>query len=235
MYFIKSITIIVFTAALISCASTREGESPGQSGFLRAPELLAAGKPGQTQQVYIKPNVDWASYDKILLNPVTIWRGKESQLEGVTPAESQQIANYLYTQLHTALAKDYQMVSYPEADTLRISVAIIKLKEDNVVMETISTVSPLAHVIASATAAKSKSPAFVGQASVQANIIDAQSNELLAEGADARVGNYTLSSLSVNSWADVENIMDYWVENASYTLCKARKATNCVEPSVKTI
>jgi hypothetical protein len=220
---------------LTACASTREGETLQQTGFLRAPELLEAGKSGRAQQIYIKPGVDWASYDKVLLNPVTIWRGKESQMHGITPAESQQMANYLYQQLHTALAADYQMVAHPEPHTLRISVAIVKLKEDNTVMETISTVSPLAHVIASTVAAKSTSPAFVGQASIQANVVDAESNNLLAEGADARVGNYTLSSLSINSWADVENIMDHWVTNAVYALCKARQTESCVEPSDTTI
>jgi len=235
MYLIKSMLIVFVVTLLAACATAREGEDLGQTGFLRAPQLLTAGGPGQAQQVYVKPDVDWASYDKILLNPITIWRGEESQLEGVTPAESQLMANYFYSQLYTELAKDYQMVTHPEPNTLRISVAIIKLKEANIAMETISTVSPMAHVVASITAANSKSPAFVGQASVQANIVDAETNTLLAEGADARVGNYTLSSLSVDSWADVENIMNYWVAHAAYVLCTARHASNCVLPSDTTI
>jgi len=235
MNFIKITLIVPIVIMLTACASTREGEMPGQTGFLRAPELLNTDKSQQVQQIYIKPDVDWASYDKVLLNPVTIWRGKESQMNGVTPADAQHIANYLFKQLYTTLAKDYQMVSHPEVNTLRISVAIVKLKEENIVMETISTVSPMAHVIASTVGAKSKSPAFVGQASLQANVVDAETNILLAEGADSRVGNYTLSSLSVNSWADVENIFDYWAAHSAYALCEARNATNCQQPSDSTI
>ena len=219
------------TISLLSaCSTVNEGKMQTFSGFLRAPELLNDGTQGQVQKIYIAPDIDWAAYDKVMLNPVTIWRGKESQLEGVTPAEAQLMANYLFDRLNQALQKDYRMVSHPEPGTLRISVAIVKLKEENVVMETVSTVSPLAHVIAATAGAKTKSPAFVGQASVQVNVVDATTNQLLAEGADARVGNYTLSSLSVDSWTDVENIMNYWVAHATNGLCIARKAENCVTP-----
>ena len=81
--------------------------------------------------------------------------------------------------------------------------------------------------------AGSKSPAFVGQASIQANIVDAETNALLAEGADVRVGGYTLSSVSLNSWTDVENIMKFWVTRTTYNLCNARKDTDCVAPANK--
>jgi len=233
MIFIKSILIILTAMLLGACATTKEGEVLGHTGFLRAPQLLAAGKPGQAQQVYIKPDVDWASYDKVLLDPVTLWRGKESQLKGVTPADAQKMADYFFSLIHEALAKDYQMVTSPEPHTLRVTVAIIKLKEADVAMETMSTVIPQARLLTSLANAGSKSPAFVGQASIQANIVDAETNVLLAEGADARVGGYTLSSVSLNSWTDVENIMKFWVTRTTYNLCNARKGTDCVAPANK--
>jgi len=234
MIFIKSIFVILTVMLLGACATTKEGEVLGHTGFLRAPQLLAAGKPGQAQQVYIKTEVDWASYDKVLLDPVTLWRGKESQMKGVTATQSQQMADYFYSLIHAALAKDYQMVSSPAPHTLRIRVAIIKLKEADVAMETVSTVVPQARLINTLVHAGSdKPPSFVGQASVQANIVDAETNELLGEGADARVGGQSLSSVSLNSWTDVENIMKFWVARTTYNLCNARKGTDCVAPADK--
>lgn len=233
MIFIKSIVAMLTITLLGACAATKEGEVPEHTGFLRAPQLMTTGKPGQAQQVYFKPDVDWEKYDKVLLDPVTVWRGKESQFKGVKPADAQKMADYFFSLIHTALAKDYQMVTSPEPNTLRVSVAIIKLKEANVAMETVSTVVPQARLLTSITNAGSKSPAFVGQASIQANIVDAETNALLAEGADARVGGYTLSSVSLNSWTDVENIMKLWVTRSTYNLCNARKGTDCVAPAGK--
>ena len=233
MIFIKSVFVLLTIALLGACATTKEGNVPEHTGFLRAPQLMTAGKPGQAQQVYFKPDVDWATYDKVLLDPVTVWRGKESQFKGVKPADAQKMADYFFSLIHTALKKDYQMVTSPEPNTLRVSVAIIKLKEADVAMETVSTIVPQARLLTSLTNADSKSPAFVGQASIQANIVDAETNALLAEGADARVGGYTLSSVSLNSWTDVENIMKLWVARSTYNLCNARKGTDCVAPACK--
>jgi hypothetical protein len=229
----KKLFVVLIGILLTACASTREGAVPEHTGFLRAPQLMTAGKPGQAQQVYFKPDVDWATYDKVLLDPVTVWRGKESQFKGVKPADAQKMADYFFSLIHVALAKDYQMVTSPQPNTLRVSVAIIKLKEADVAMETVSTIVPQARLLTSLTNAASKSPAFVGQASIQANIVDAETNALLAEGADARVGGYTLSSVSLNSWTDVENIMKLWVARSTYNLCNARKGTDCVAPTEK--
>ena len=227
-----NMVFVFIVVAMAGCAATKEGQVPEHTGFLRAPELLKPGKPGQAQQLYVKPDVDWASYDKVMLDPVTIWRGKESQMQGISRADEQRMANYFYQLIHTALAKDYQIVTSPEANTLRISVAIIKLKEANVALETVSTVLPQARLISSiASASTGKAPSFVGQASVQVNVINAESGVLLLEGADARIGGQSLSSVSMNSWTDVENIMKFWVARTTYNLCKARKGSDCVPPT----
>ena len=227
----KQLATVLIVPLLTACAATKQGAVPEDTGFLRAPDLLKPGKPGQAEQVYFKPGVDWSSYNKVLLHPVTVWRGKESQMTGVTAAQAQHMADYFYQLIHTALAKDFQMVTSPEPNTLRIKVAIIKLKESDIAMETVSTVVPQARLITSlASAGSGKPPSFVGQGSVQANVIDAETNELLSEGSDARVGGQSLSSVSINSWTDVENIMAFWVARTTYNLCKARKGTDCVAP-----
>lgn len=130
----KQLTTVLMVLLLTACATTKQGVVPEDTGFLRAPDLLKPGKPGQAEQVYIKSGVDWSSYNKVLLNPVTVWHGKESQMKGVTPAQAQQMADYFYRLIYTVLAKDYQMVTMPELNTLRISVAIITLKEADVAM-----------------------------------------------------------------------------------------------------
>jgi len=101
-------------------------------------------------------------------------------------------------------------------------------------METVSTVVPLVRLISLIVHAGSdKPPSFVGQASVQANIVDAETNEFLAEGADARVGGQSLSSVLLNSWTDVENIMKLWGARTTYNLCNTRKGTDCVASTDK--
>lgn len=227
----RQLLLAVCVLTLTACASTKQGTAPEDTGFLHDPDLLKPGKPGQAEMVYVKPGVDWASYKNVMLDPVTIWHGKDSQMQGVSPAQAQHMADYFYQLIYKALSKDYTMVTSPQPHTLRISVAIIKLKEADVAMKTVSTVIPQARLISSlASAGSGKPPSFVGQASVQSNVVDAETGELLSEGADARVGGQTLNSVSMNSWTDVENIMKFWVARSTYNLCNARKGTDCVPP-----
>src|SRR5947207_4526296 len=48
------------------------------AGFLPEPALLQRGSSGQAAFVYINPATNSAAYDKILLDPVTIWAAPDS-------------------------------------------------------------------------------------------------------------------------------------------------------------
>lgn len=227
---IKLITLIPVIAFLAACAATKPGPVPAYTGFLPDYSLLRPGKKGQAERVYVNQNVDWASYKKVLLDPVTIWRGRNSQLNGVSPADAQKIADYFYQLIYSALSKDYEMVRSPGPNTLRISVAIVKLEEDRVVLETVSTVVPQLRVATKLASVVSGESPLVGKASVEAKVLDAETGELLAEGVDERVGGKSLSGLSLSSWGDVDHIMQFWVKRASYNLCMKRGGTDCVAP-----
>ena len=129
---------------------------------------------------------------------------------------------------YNKLAQNYQMVRQPEPNTLRISVAIVKLEEGRVALETISTIVPQINAATKlASLVTGKSP-LVGKASVEAKITDAQTGILLAAGVDERIGGKTLDSLSLSSWGDVENVMQFWVNRGSYHLCISRGGSHCV-------
>lgn len=222
--------LVVIMGLLIGCAATKPGPVPHYTGFLPDYSLLHEGKKGQAERVYIKPDVDWAGYTKIMLDPVTIWRGKESQLSGISQQDAQTMADYFYTLIYKKFAQDYQMVNKPGPDTLRFSVAIVKLDEDRVVLETISTIVPQLRLATNLVHLVSGWSPLVGKASVEAKVTDAETGTLLAEGIDERIGAKTLSGLSLKSWGDVENVMKFWVDRSSYNLCKAREGGNCVAP-----
>ena len=56
--------------------------------FLPQPELLTPGGRGKAGLVYLDPSVDFFSYHKVLLDPVAIWAGPNSELNSV-PADQQ--------------------------------------------------------------------------------------------------------------------------------------------------
>ena len=224
--------LLLISLFLASCATTKTGPVPQYTGFLADYSILQPGQEYQPERVYSNPAADWKKYTKILLDPVTLWQGNASQLQGISQADAQKLADYFYNLLYRNFSQTYQMVREPGSDTLRISVAIVKLEEGRVVLETISSIVPqLTAATKLASLVTGKEP-LVGKASVEAKVTDAQTGTLLAAGVDQRIGGKTLNSLSLSSWGDVDHIMQFWVARASYNLCRKRGASHCVAPKL---
>ena len=81
------------------CASTQEAKSVEKSGFLGDYSLLREGQRStimegvedQALLIYRNPDADWRKYKKIQLDPVTIWKGENSQLKDVSVEDRQSV------------------------------------------------------------------------------------------------------------------------------------------------
>ncbi len=221
------------TLILGGCAATSRARGVERSGFLGADyDLLQPGNDQQAQLRYVRSGVDWASYDKVLLDPVTIWKGKEASGQGISPHDQQILANYFYSVIRGALAKEgLKLVTLPEADALRVQVAVTKANEANVALNVVSTVVPQLRLASSLDQLATGKPAFVGEGQVEVKVTDAHTGELLAAGIDHRVGGKTLDASTFQSWGDVEAMMRLWADHGAYNLCRLQKRPNCVAPA----
>ena len=214
------------------CAQTTRAPAIKDSGFLGADyALLKPGKPDQAQLVYLRPGVEWSRYRQILLDPVTLWKGKESEGRGISPKDEQMLVNYFYSVIQGGLEKEgFKLVTSPEPDTLRVKVAITKAQESDVALNVISTVIPALHALSSLEKAATGKPSFVGEAQIEVKATDAMTGELLGAGIDHRVGGKALDASTMTSWGDVENMMRLWANHGAYNLCRLQKRTNCIAP-----
>jgi hypothetical protein len=175
--------------------------------------------------------VDWASYTKVLLDPVMLWRGDESRSDGVTAHDAQAMSNFFHGVIYQDLKNQgLEMVTSPMPGTLRVQVALTKLNESNVTMDVVSTVIPVARLVSTLDKLVTGKPAFVGEAEIEFKVTDAMSGELLLAGVDHRVGGKTLNASSFSSWGSVQKMMQLWAAYGSYNLCKMQKRSTCVEP-----
>ena len=232
---VKYAGIFVFIAVVLvasGCAQTTRAPVAKDSGFLGADyALLKPGKPDQAQLVFFRPGVEWSRYRKILLDPVTGWKGRESAGRGISAHDEQTLVNYFYSVIHGALEKEgFALVTSPEPDTLRIKVAITKAQESDVALNVISTVIPVLHAVSSLEKAATGKPSFVGEAQIEVKATDAMTGELLAAGIDHRVGGKALDAAIMTSWGDVENMMRLWASHGTYNLCRLQQRGNCVPP-----
>ncbi|MDG2049839.1 MAG: DUF3313 domain-containing protein [Myxococcota bacterium] len=229
--------LLVFAVSLstVSCAlignNSKEAKAVPTASVLVPRSLLHPPlREGYAQLIYAAPNVDWPAYTKVQLNPVTLWRSTDSKSSGLSHKESQALTNYFYQILHETLAKNYEMVSSPGPDTIQITVALTKANEANVFPDVISTVVPHARLLSTLVSLTTEKPIFVGEAAVETRLTDSQTGRILAAGIDQRVGNRKLTSNSFSSWGDVQNIMLFWAQRATYHLCEQQKRTDCIPP-----
>ena len=226
------VNLIVATVVVVlsACAATKGAKvsEADYSGFLGDYSMLSEGEHSALQ--YKNPNIRPGNYINILLDPVTVWRGNESKAAGVPQADIQRLADYFYTLVYDKLSQDYEIVKVPAPRTMRIGVALVNLQESNVTLDVISNIAPPARLLSEVREYITGKAAFVGEASIEVKIKDAESGELLAAGVDRRVGGKTLTANSFNSWGDVEAILEFWVDRFRYRLCKAREGTGCALP-----
>ena len=231
---ISAIILVVAMASIIAvgCSRTRKSGLPiEQSGFLADYSLLSPTDstiPGDTgprpRYRYIKPDVDWAGYTKVLIDPVTFFASKDVE----PPREVQILLNYFWAELRKELKRDYELVDSPQSGTLRFTIALTRAGERSVTLDTISIYVPFSRALAELDGITRGKPTFVGYAKLEAKFTDAETGALLAAAMDKRVGGKSIKNF--DSWSDVRAAIDYWANLIVFRLCRLRGDPVCILP-----
>lgn len=227
------ICVVAAAVALLGgCVTSHQARRVTPSGFLgESASLLKKGRKGEEALlVYRKNGVDWSSYNKIILEPVTIWGKESSTLPPAELADYQRLADNFYLTLKEKLSKSYVMTVVPAPRTMRIRAALINGAQANKTLKVAKTIAPYAGYADILWTFGTGKPAFSGEVSFEYTIKDSRSGELLAAGADRRVGGNQLGKSTLTSWGDVQNILLYWSDAAVYWLCVDRRETGCLKP-----
>lgn len=239
---IVRLLIIVLTGAMLvsaGCGATKQARTVERLGFLKDyyPRMVEGDEnAGESLLIYRNPRVALIqpnTYKKFMLDPVLVFRGPQSKMNGISQEQAQLMADTFYALIYQEVSKDYQMVDKPGPDTLRAQVAITHLEESWPMLDVVSTIPAPMNVLAAGSMLKNVAtgkPAFKGEAVIEAKVSDSQSGDVLRAGVDRRVGAKKLSAESFNSWADVYESLRYWAENGRYQLCKARQEKDCPKP-----
>ncbi|MBI3795551.1 MAG: DUF3313 domain-containing protein [Deltaproteobacteria bacterium] len=219
-YVVLPVALVSMVTLLGACAATKQvalptptmaAPTPG-SAFLPDPSLLQPGKTGQVDQVYLNSNANWGSYTKVMLDPVTIWSGRGSNMDKASLREQKALADSFYTDLHTAVSKKCQMVTEPTPGTMRWQIALVDASSANPFLNTLSTYEPHVHllVVVAGYAFNDGVGYWVGQATAEGYARDAMTGTLLWEGQDKRAGTKNMGRDTLNSWDDVDNAFKAW-------------------------
>ena len=225
----KAIGTILIVSLCLGCAATRGARdvTKAKAGFLDDYSILEENPEPGAQLRYLRKGVDWKRYDKMLVDPVQFWRGADVKA-GLDEAEKQALANYFHSTIYEGMSRDYEMVSIPQPDTMRVSIVFTRLGDRNVTLDPVSTYRPQMRLLSEVKTVFTGKPSFVGEAAFESKFTDAHTGELLGAAIDDRVGGRRIKNF--DDWADVKHAIDYWVESLVYKTCTLREGTDCRAP-----
>ncbi len=187
---------------------------PAYEDFLSQPQRLRPVDNASGALVWVDPGVDLARYQRFLIEPVQVRLAEDAAHKTVDPAELKALADYLREALVKALSPTYQVVKEPGPGVLRMRVAITDLVPTKTQYSVAALVVPYATVadIASgpATGAPAGSTAYLGRTGIAGMLIDAKTQQVVAEYADTRVGRkYVIDTSDGLKGAVTAGVGDY--------------------------
>lgn len=133
------------SVALIALCSTVAGCTTADptvySGLASAPQLQpnTQDKTGRVPYRY-KGNVDWRQYNKIIVDPVTVYNGPDNQFVKMADKDKSVLAGYMQEQFTQKLRTRFAIANAPAPGTLRLHLTLTGAKDTTPVL------GPFSHV-----------------------------------------------------------------------------------------
>jgi len=219
LHVITCLTVLL----LLGACATMQARKAETTTFLGDYSMLKKGGEGEALLVYRDPQADIKSYSAILMDPVQIYASSDDSLGDMSKEDRQNLVNYLRAAVHEQLKGDYAFVNQPGAGVMRLRFAITEAEDANVVLDTISTVTPPGLALTGLQALATGSCAFVGSAGVEVELQDSQTGKRLMAAVDRRVGGkVTGQGDKFDEWRTVKNAIDYWADRLQTRLAEER-------------
>jgi len=162
-------------AGLNACATIKPVDYKG----LSSTNELKPTKNGENAFQYVSPDIQSVQYANVIVDPVTVYTGDDSQFRSVSTANREKIAEYMQQQFTAAFAKDVKVVETDAApNTIRLHLTLTGMRTSTPVISTLSHVAPGGIVINAGLGAAGHGGTFTGSISYAAEVYDAASGEL---------------------------------------------------------
>jgi len=192
----------------IGCAGQKL-EVKEHSGFLGDYSKLQPGPEGGIDQRYIKEGVNFKQYNKIMLDQVRFYFKNDAADKGIDADAMKELSDTFNRAMIDALGSAYPLVAKSGSNVMRIRVAITDIELPNRGINAISTVLPVGLAISTVKSGVTGKGTGCGEISMEFQVLDSKTNDVLAEGVDRRSGG-KLDSMS--KFGTAEEAFKFWAQ-----------------------
>jgi hypothetical protein len=219
----KTNFLIIGIMLVVGCATTesaKTGMGAAPKGFLGDYYgELKPGPEGGAKMRWLKPGVDFAKYNKVILDSVIFFFADDSAYKGMDPQELKEIADAANRQLVDALKGTYPIVADPGPDVVRIRTAITDMKQSRPVLSGVTSVVPVGIGISLVKKGATGSWTGSGSTSLELMALDSTTNDVIAAAQDERSAGFTER---FSKWGSAEEAFKFWAERIKLFLDNAR-------------
>src|SRR5882762_7774806 len=207
-------TLVATLLALVAGGCAHRHTAPPaaeMSGFLDDYALLHEGGPNDLALVYRAPDANWQGYDKVLLEPVTLWRSGRKSLEPVPQEDLLRLVSDFQSAVRTGLGDGFRVVDQAGPGVMRIRLAITDAHASDAVLDILTAKRGTGRPHPTGDGPlHPETRRFLVSAMIEGEIRDAQTNVLLAE----RVDRHRRDAPALETWAEVDRTFALWAERA---------------------
>ncbi|WP_320203348.1 DUF3313 domain-containing protein [Agrobacterium rosae] len=173
-----SICLVIASGLLASCTTA---DPTAYSGLASAQHLKAdtSDRNGRVPYSY-NSGANWSHYDKAIVDPVTIYRGQDSQFVKVSEQDKIALASYMQSRFTQKLRTRFSVVSAPAPGTLRVRLTLTGAKTTTPVLGPFSHLDVGGGVYNAVQAVRDKEGTMTGSVSYGVEIFDATTSTLLS-------------------------------------------------------
>jgi len=179
---------------------------------------MTPGPKGSAMLYYVNPQAHWLEYDKVILDPITFWRGQSGA--AIDADQQQSLCDYMQAILKAHLARIFTLVSNSGPGVMRLHLTITDADGAATALRTIAADRSDAELRKSVSRLPSVTCEFAGLAESEGEVTDSLSGEHLFAWIDRRVGGGSLNAAAQWTWRDTAAAIDYWAETLTGRLAQ---------------
>ena len=215
---ILSLVAISLITGFSSCKTTRQVSNDRfnhPSGFLGDYSQMQEGSDDQSYLVYFSPEADWSKYKNIWIQPIELWKSDDpnSPINRVSPENRQKLIDLFHTSLYNTLSAHYTMVEEGGPDVMIIHAAITEFRKSTPVVGMVSSIYLPLKLVSLGKQTLRGTAIGVGSVTIEAELLNGETNERLAAMLDTRSGTSALRSKFTNTFGDIEKSFQWWAEH----------------------
>jgi hypothetical protein len=220
--------VLCLVLALGSCTFWRTRPSGVAGGFLGDYSSLRESASGNALFVYVDQTADFTRYDRVWIEPVSVWLDEDSDVEEVRRGELRALAGDLGRALRRALRADYALAADAGAGTLRLRAALTGGAQATAPVD-VGAAEAAPRRRGARRRMSSPTRALVEEAGLELDVLDASSGVRLFALVDREAGARALAG-AVDEWEAARLAFAGWADQVRRRLRSERARSELSKP-----